>query len=58
MVTAHGKTKTYLHRFKIIQAPEYISKHGDQTTDHLIYDFKILEKERENLIAYTSREED
>jgi len=36
MLTAHGKTKTYLHRFKIIQSPECTCKHGDQTTDHLI----------------------
>jgi len=58
MLTAHGKTKAYLHRFKIIQSPECICKHGDQTTDHLIYDCEILDKEREKLIAYTSREED
>ena len=58
MLTAHGKTKTYLHRYKIIQSSECICKHGDQTTDRLIYDCEILDKEREKLIAYTSREED
>jgi len=58
MLTAHGKTKAYLDRFKIIQSPECICKHRDQTTDHLIYDCEILDKEREKLIAYTSREED
>jgi len=58
MLNAHGKTKAYLHRFKIVQSLECICKHGDQTTDHLIYDCKILDKEREKLIAYSSREED
>jgi len=34
-------------------------KHGDQTTDRLIRDCEILDKEREKLVvAYTSREED
>jgi len=58
MLTAHRKTKASLHCFKIIQSPECICKHGDQTTDHLIYDRETLDKEREKLIAYSSREED
>jgi len=58
MLTGHGKTKVYLHRFKIIQSPDCSCKHGDQTTDHLPYDCEILGKEREKLIAYISREED
>jgi len=58
MLIAHGKTKAYLHRFKVIQSPECICKHGDQTTDHLIYDCEILDKKRGKLIANTSREED
>jgi len=58
MLTWHGKTKAYLHRFKIIQSPECSCKQGDQTTDHLLYDCEIHGKEREKLIAYTSREED
>jgi hypothetical protein len=57
MLTAHGKTKAYLHRFKIIQSPEYICTEGDQTVNHLIYDCGKLEKEREKLIAYISRED-
>jgi hypothetical protein len=58
MMTAHGKTKAYLHRFKITQSPECVCTHGDQTTDHLIYECEILDKEREKLIADTSREDD
>jgi len=58
MVTAHGKTKAYLHCFKIIQSPECVCTHGDQTTDHLIFDCDLLNKERGKLIAHTSRDED
>jgi hypothetical protein len=58
LVTAHGKTKAYLHRFKIIQSPECICTHGNQTADHLIFNCDRLEKEREKLIAYTAKEED
>ena len=58
MRTAHGQTKAYLHRFKIIQSPVCSYKHEDQTTDHLLYDYEILDEESEKLIAYTSREED
>ena len=58
MVTAHGKTKAYLHRFKIIQSPECVCANGDQTAEHLIFDCEKLDKEREKLIASTSREED
>jgi hypothetical protein len=58
MVTAHEKTKAYLHRLKIIQSPECVCANGDQTVDHLIFDCPKLDKEREKLIAYTSREEE
>jgi len=35
-----------------------ITMHGCHTTDHLLFDCKILDNEREKLIAYTSREDD
>jgi len=57
MMTAHGKTKAYLHRFKIIQSPERICTEEDQTVDHLIYDCGKLEKERRKLKAHISRED-
>jgi hypothetical protein len=57
MLTAHGKTKAYLHRFKIIQSPECTRTKGDQTVDHLIYDCGKLEKERDKLITHISRED-
>ena len=57
MVTGHGMTKAYLHRFKITQSPECVCANGDQTVDHLIFDCTKLEKEREKLIGFTSRED-
>jgi hypothetical protein len=49
-MTAHGKTKVYLHRFKIIQSPEcIICTEGHQTVDSLIYGCGKLENERESL---------
>jgi hypothetical protein len=47
IVTAHGKTKAYLHRFKIIESPECPCDGGNQTVDHLIYDCTKLQRERE-----------
>ena len=44
LLTEHGKTKAYLHRFKLIQSPECNCKHGDQTTDHLLYDLTKIGK--------------
>jgi hypothetical protein len=57
MLTAHGKTKAYLHRFKIIQSPECFRTEGDQTVDRLIYGCGKLENGRGKLIAHTSGED-
>jgi len=55
MVTTHGKTKAHPHRFKIIQSSECVCTHGYQTTDHLIFDCDMLDKERGKLIAHIER---
>ena len=55
IVTAHGKTKVYLHRFKIIDSPKCPCETGNQTVDHLIYECKKLQKEREALISYIAK---
>ena len=57
MVTAHGKTRSYLHLFKIIQSPECTCVNGNQTVDHILYDCSKLNNEREKLIAYISKED-
>jgi hypothetical protein len=51
IVTAHGKTKAYLHRFNIIDSPECPCEAGHQTVDHLIYECQLLQTERENFIS-------
>jgi len=54
-VTAHGKIKAYLHRFKIIESPECPCGGGSQTVDHLLYDYTTLQNESERLIGKISR---
>jgi hypothetical protein len=49
MVARHGKTKPYLHRFRIIEAPTCPCGNGDQTTNHLLFECDLLNKERDIL---------
>jgi hypothetical protein len=49
MVTGHGKTKPYLHRFKLIDNPMCPCSEGTQSTEHLIYNCRILERQRKYL---------
>jgi hypothetical protein len=49
MVTEHGKTREYLHRFKILDDAMCICRQGDQTTDHLLYHCTMLHTQREIL---------
>jgi hypothetical protein len=48
MITAHGKTRAYLHRFKIIENPECPCSNGHQTVDHLLYDCNRLNHQKIN----------
>ena len=50
MVTGHGKTNSYLHRFKIIKAPTCHCGNSDQNIDHLLFDCQLLNKERRNIL--------
>jgi hypothetical protein len=50
ILTAHGKTKAHLHRFKIIESPECPCDGGNQTVDHILYDCIKLQRERGKLI--------
>lgn len=49
LTTGHGLTKSYLHRFKIIQDPMCLCNEGEQTPEHLIFNCKILERQRRPL---------
>ena len=57
LVTAHGKTRSYPHRFKIIESPECPCANGNQTMDYLLYDCSKLNNEKEKLIAHISKED-
>jgi CBS domain-containing protein len=54
-VTSHGKTKSYLHRFKMIESLDCPCGRESQTVDHLLFDCTILQEERERLIGKISR---
>jgi hypothetical protein len=54
-VTVHGKTRSYLHRFKIIESPVRPCANGNQTVEHIIYDCGKLNNERRKLIADISK---
>jgi len=49
IVTGHGKTRAYLHQFKIIEEPTCPCGTAKQTTDHLIFECEMITKERERL---------
>ena len=49
MTTGHGKTRAYLHRFKLLDNATRVCKQGDQTVDHLLYQCKLLDKQRGTL---------
>ena len=57
MITTHGKTRSYLHRFNIIESPECPCLNGNQSVGHLLYQCSKLNNEREELISYISKED-
>jgi len=50
IVTGHGKTKSYLHGFKLADNPSCPCNEGQQTPQHIIYECKNLEAQRSSLI--------
>jgi ribonuclease HI len=57
MVTVHGNIKSYLHRFKIIDAPNCPCGNDNQTTEHILLECAIFHEDRERLIASVAEEE-
>jgi hypothetical protein len=49
VVTGHGKTRAYLHRFKILEHAKCSCGNGDQTIEHLLNRCSILHTQRELL---------
>jgi len=50
LVTGHGKTRSYLHRFKLADDPMCPCNEGQQTSDHIILDCNLLEAQRGPMI--------
>ena len=50
LVTGHGMTKAYLHRFKLTDDPMCACNEGQQTSDHIIFECNILEAQRSPMI--------
>jgi hypothetical protein len=50
MDTGHGMTRCYLHRFKLLDNPTCTCNEGQQTTDHVIYVFKLLQVLRSSIM--------
>ena len=57
MVTGHGNIKSYLFKYKIKDSPTCSCKRGEQTTDHIIFDCELVEKERDKHKAAALRSE-
>jgi ribonuclease HI len=49
ITTGHGKTRAYLHRFKLMENSKCVCNKGDQTIDHLINQCALLQTQRELL---------
>jgi hypothetical protein len=55
MVTNHGNIKSYLYRFKIIEAPNCPCGNDNQTTEHILFECALLNEDRESLIAAVAK---
>ena len=49
MTTGHGTLRAYYYRFKIKDNPECVCRTGPQTSNHLIWECPLLQKQREIL---------
>ena len=55
IVTGHENIKSYLHRFRIIEAPAFPCGNRNQTVEHILFECGILQEERERLIAAVAK---
>jgi len=53
IVTGHGKTKSYFHRFKLPDNPTCPCNEGARTPEHIIYECKIRKQQRSSLKQHT-----
>jgi hypothetical protein len=57
MLTGHGNIKSYLSKYNIIDSSMCLCKIGEQTTDHILYDYELVKQERDKLKAEILRSE-
>jgi hypothetical protein len=57
MVTGHGNIKSYLYKYKILDSPMCSCRSEEQTVDHILFDYKLLEQKRDKLTASVLRSE-
>ena len=50
MITGHGKLRSYLHRFGLTDNPMCPCEEEEQTSDHLIFEYKKLSNKRNEII--------
>ena len=55
IVTDHGNIKSYLHRFRIIEAPDRPCGNGNQRAENILFECGILQEERESLMAAVAK---
>ena len=57
MVTGHCNIKSYLHKYKILDSPMCSCKSREQTVDHILFECKLLEQQRDslNLLCYSQK---
>jgi len=48
--TGHGKPRSYLHRFKLAEDPICLCNEGQQTSDHIFFDYNLFEAQRGPMI--------
>jgi hypothetical protein len=57
IVTGHDNIKSYLYKFKIIQSPMCSCTQGAQSVEHILYDCKLDEHDRDRPKAAVIRSE-
>ena len=55
LVTGHGNIKSYLHGFRITEAPDCPCGNSNQTAEHILLECGILREERERPIAAVAK---
>jgi hypothetical protein len=56
VLTGHGKTRAYLHRFNLREDARFICGQGDQTMDHLLFHCIKTNTQREVLKQHISQQ--